>query len=84
MKCEDSGCVEPYILGARKHQHRYLELAGFRIGDQVETLDGEPAGKVSRLARVNFHIEVDTSMPGQIIPRRWRSEQLRHRQEVAG
>lgn len=83
MKCEVHSCVEPYIPGGRKHQHRYLELAGFRIGDQVETLDGRPAGKVSHLDRVNFHIEVHTSLPGQIGATRWQSEQLRHRQEVA-
>lgn len=51
MNCDDTACEAPYILGARRHQHRYRSLAGLTIGDTV-TRNGRPVGQVQHLDRL--------------------------------
>lgn len=51
MNCGDEACEAPYILGARRHQHRYRTLAGLTLGDTV-TRNGRPVGQVQHLERL--------------------------------
>lgn len=72
----DPACDAEYVIGGRRHKHRYRSLAGFSLFEPV-TCGGVPVGEVGRLDRAaGGDAEVWVSHPGEVGMRRYLASQL--------
>ena len=77
MKCpHDPACVADYVQFGRHHQHTYLSLAGFTVGDPAYR-HGVPVGEVRHLTRRGRDVvEVAVAQPGQVQAARYMASDL--------